>query len=57
MRLDDNHYRTTFEITLRNHKDSAVTVEVLEATPPYLEWSVRDASQNYERRSSREPGD
>ena len=47
-------FSRSFKITLRNHKDSAVTVEVLEATPPYLEWSVRDASQNYERRSSRE---
>jgi hypothetical protein len=47
-------FSRSFEITLRNHKDSAITVEVVEATPPYLEWSVRDASHGYERRSSRE---
>ncbi len=37
-RLADNLYRHTFEITLRNHKDEDVTVEVVEAVGGY--WEV-----------------
>jgi hypothetical protein len=41
-----------FQITLRNHKDEAVEVDVIEHPPAYQEWSVRQASHDYERVTS-----
>ncbi len=43
-----------FKITLRNHKDEAVEVDVIEQTPAYQEWSVRNASHSYEKLTSRQ---
>lgn len=44
----------SFQITLRNHKDSAIRVEVVEDTPAWQEWSVRGASHEYDKRSTRQ---
>lgn len=41
-KLADNLYRTTFEITLRNHRDEDVTVEVVEPVGGY--WEIIDSS-------------
>lgn len=41
-KLADNLYRTTFEITLRNHREEAVTVEVIEQVGGY--WTVVESS-------------
>ncbi len=41
-----------FQITLRNHKDESVTIDVIEEMPGYREWRVRGASHDYERLSS-----
>ena len=44
----------SFEIKLRNHKDEAITIDVIEDVPAWQEWRVRDASQSYEKRSARQ---
>ncbi len=44
----------SFQITLRNHKDAALSVEVIEDVPAWQEWSVREASHKHEKRSSRQ---
>jgi hypothetical protein len=41
-----------FRITLRNHKDTDVSIDVVELTPAYQEWKVRNASHDFERLSS-----
>jgi hypothetical protein len=41
-KLADNLYRTTFEITLRNHRDEDVTVEIIEQVGGY--WEVVESS-------------
>lgn len=52
LRLDDNHYRTTFEITLRNHKDEDVTVEVDEPVGGF--WKVVESTHDAHRISATE---
>jgi len=44
----------SFEITLRNHKDEAITIDVIEDVPAWQEWKVRDASHRHEKRSARQ---
>jgi hypothetical protein len=44
----------SFQITLRNHKDTALSVDVIEDVPAWQEWSVREASHKYEKRSARQ---
>jgi hypothetical protein len=44
----------SFQITLRNHKDTAISVDVIEDVPAWQEWSVREASHNHEKRSARQ---
>ena len=44
----------SFQITLRNHKDAAISVDVIEDVPAWQEWSVREATHKYEKRSSRQ---
>ena len=44
----------SFQIKLRNHKDAALSVEVIEDVPAWQEWSVREASHKHEKRSSRQ---
>ncbi|MFT7698434.1 MAG: hypothetical protein ACI8S7_000246, partial [Candidatus Krumholzibacteriia bacterium] len=46
-RLADNLYRHTFEITLRNHKDEDVIVEVLESVGGY--WEVVEESMKHRK--------
>ena len=41
-KLADNLFRTTFEITLRNHRDEAVTVEVVEPVGGF--WQVVEST-------------
>jgi len=42
----------TFEITLRNHKDEAVDMVVLENLYRAANWSIEDASQSFEKVNS-----
>ncbi len=41
-KLADNLFRTSFEITLRNHRDEKVTVEVVEPVGGF--WEVSDST-------------
>lgn len=52
VKLDDRRYRTTFEITLRNHKDEDVTVEVSEPVGGF--WQVTESSLPARRVSATE---
>jgi len=51
-RVADNVHRSTFEITLRNHRDEDVVVEVLEQVGGY--WEVVQSSQDYRKVSASE---
>ncbi|MCK4850547.1 MAG: DUF4139 domain-containing protein, partial [Phycisphaerae bacterium] len=42
-----------FEIKIRNHKDQAVTVEVLEKLYRWSEWTMLSASHEYKKINSR----
>jgi hypothetical protein len=46
-RLADNLYRHTFRITLRNHKDEDIVVEVVEAVGGY--WEIVNESQAHRK--------
>ena len=51
-RLADDHYRTTFEITIRNHKKEDVVVEVNEQVGGF--WSVVEANLAHRKVSASE---
>ncbi len=51
-RRGDNHYRTTFEITLRNHKKEDVVVEVREPVGGF--WKVVESNREARRISANE---
>ena len=50
-RISGNTHESDYEITLRNHKDSDIVVDVIE--PFSGDWRVFDASQEYEQRDAR----
>jgi hypothetical protein len=47
--LGDYHKRETYEITLKNHKDSDVVVTVVEPTPGWYEWHITTSSLEYRK--------
>jgi len=49
-RVSDRVHESTFKITIRNHKEEDVVVEVLESVGG--DWQVLDANQPYEKLSS-----
>jgi len=51
-RVSDNVHRNTWEITLRNHKDEDVTIEVREQVGG--DWEVSQSSLPYEKISAQE---
>jgi hypothetical protein len=51
-RVSDRVHRTTWEITLRNHKDEDVVVEVLEQVGG--DWEILQSSLPHEKRSAQE---
>ena len=48
--LGPGHHESSFEIVLRNHKDTAVTVDIVE--PMSGDWSITKASQPHEKRDA-----
>jgi len=50
--LGGGHKRDTYEIKLRNHKDSDVVVTVLEDTPGWREWHIVDSSLDFKKISA-----
>ncbi len=50
-RISSNTHESDYEITLRNHKDSDIVVDVVE--PFSGDWRVFDASQKFEQRDAR----
>jgi len=50
-RVSDRVTESSFEITLRNHKDADVTVDVVENLQG--DWEILDSSHNYEQRDAR----
>jgi hypothetical protein len=49
-RIADNVYESAFEIALRNHKKTAISVDVVE--PMVGDWTLLDASHEYEKRDA-----
>ena len=47
----DNVHESVFEITVRNHKDTDVVVDVVEPMPG--DWRVLEKSQSFEKRDAR----
>ena len=47
--LGDDHKRETYEIKLRNHKDTDVIVTVIENTPGWREWHVVESSLEFKK--------
>jgi hypothetical protein len=45
-----NLYESAFEITLRNHKDQDITVDVVERVPG--DWTIIENSHDYEKREA-----
>jgi hypothetical protein len=52
-KITDRIFEEAFEITLRNHKDEAVTVEVLEKLYRWHGWEMLENSQDYQKLDSR----
>lgn len=50
--LGHGHVRETFEITLRNHKDDDVVVNVVEPVPGWAEWHIVKSSIEYSKTSA-----
>ncbi len=50
-RVSDRVTESSFEITLRNHKDADVTVDVVENIQG--DWDILDSSHDYEQRDAR----
>ena len=49
-RLGDSTYDTGWEITIRNHKDEDIVVNVVE--PFGCDWTILESSQEYEKRDA-----
>lgn len=49
-RVNPHVYRSTFEISLRNHKDSKVTITAVEHS--YGDWKILSSSQKYTKKDS-----
>ena len=49
-RVSPNVHESAFEITLRNHKESDVVVDVVEPMPG--DWRIYDESQPYEKKDA-----
>ena len=47
--LGNDHARETYEITLKNHKDTDVVVTVIESTPGWREWHVINSSIDFKK--------
>ncbi len=52
-KVSDRICEEDFEIKIRNHKDEAVTVEVLEKLYRWSEWTMLSASHEYKKINSR----
>jgi len=52
-KITDRVYEEAFEIKLRNHKEEAVTVKVLEKLYRTSEWTVREKNHDFEKVDSR----
>jgi hypothetical protein len=50
---DEDWMEESYEITLRNHKDEAVEVRVVEHLFRWSEWQILDASQDFEKMDAR----
>jgi hypothetical protein len=48
-KLADNLYEAAFEISVRNHKDEAVTVNVIE--PMLSDWEILSTSHAHRKRT------
>jgi hypothetical protein len=48
----DYHKRETYEVKIRNHKDSDILVTVVESTPGWWEWRISDSSLEYKKISA-----
>jgi hypothetical protein len=46
---DDDWMEESFEITVRNHKDEDIEIRVVEHMFRWSEWSIEDASHEYEK--------
>ncbi|MBI2422395.1 MAG: DUF4139 domain-containing protein [Candidatus Hydrogenedentes bacterium] len=49
-RLSDNVHDASFEITLKNHKETDITVDVVEPMPG--DWEMRDNNLEYEKKDA-----
>jgi len=47
--LGDNHYRESYEIALKNHKDKDIVVTVVEHPQGWREWNITRNSQDYRK--------
>ena len=52
-KITDRVYEEAFEIKLRNHKDEALTVKVLEKLYRWSDWTILEKSHEYEKIDSR----
>lgn len=50
--LNRRRFEETFEIRLRNHKDSDVTVSVVEHLYRWTNWKIVEASQSWEKKDA-----
>jgi hypothetical protein len=50
--LKNRRFEETFEIKLRNHKDGAATVTVVEHLYRWNNWKITDASAKYEKKDA-----
>ena len=48
-----NVYEEAFEIKIRNHKDEAVTVKILEKLYRWSDWTITEKNHDYEKMDSR----
>jgi len=49
--IADNVFESAYEITIRNHKESAVTVDIVEPMPG--DWEIREKSQDFVKKDAR----
>jgi len=52
-KISDRVYEEAFEIKLRNHKEEAVTVKVLEKLYRWSEWEIIDKNTDFEKLNAR----
>ena len=52
-KITNRIYEEAFEIKIRNHKDAAVTVKVLEKLYRWRGWTIREKNHDYEKVDSR----